>query len=113
MRSNAHLKIQTPGNAGYSYVRLEGVKDKPERSEFRVYFPGGSVCVTRTQDGDYWAHLDVNHPNATYYDPLDPAGRLVDGRADYCGRHAEKVAALEDPELYHVALRVQRVETEG
>ena len=43
-------------------IELLGDKTKrPESAQHIIEFPGGAVEVSRTESGDYWAHIIVNH----------------------------------------------------
>lgn len=33
---------------------------KPEPVHHTIIFPGGHICVVRTTDNNYWAHIKVN-----------------------------------------------------
>ena len=41
-------------------IKLLGQKSKPESAQHIVEFPGGAIEVSRTTDGNYWAHIIVN-----------------------------------------------------
>lgn len=107
-KTGAHLRVQSFGTNVLG-VRLLGDKRQPEPEEFRVAFPGGSISVTRTTDGDYWAHVVVNHPGATFHDPDSPSGSIADGRVDVLGKHASESSAgdLGNPQAYHAAIRIE------
>ena len=43
--------------------RIELLGDKtrrPEPAQHIIEFPGGAIEVSRTTDGDYWAHIIIN-----------------------------------------------------
>lgn len=40
-------------------IELKGNKNNPESAEHHILFPGGTISVCRTSDGDYWAHIEV------------------------------------------------------
>lgn len=43
-------------------IELLGDKHKrPEPAQHIIEFPGGAIEVSRTSDGNYWAHIIVNH----------------------------------------------------
>ena len=50
---------------GRRTVELKGERSKPESAQHIITFPGGSIEVSRTSDGDYWAHIAVNPEPAT------------------------------------------------
>lgn len=41
-------------------ITLHGNPKKPESATHIIEFPGGSIEVSRTTEGDYWAHIAVN-----------------------------------------------------
>ncbi len=42
-------------------IALLGDRDKePEPAQHVIEFPGGAIELSRTTDGDYWAHIIVN-----------------------------------------------------
>lgn len=106
MRTGKHLKIKSMGDNALG-VTLEGNPTNPEPIHFRVAFPGGDVDIVRTTDGQYWAHFRVNHPEAGGYDMDSPAGTLACARIDAVGvSPTDKVEAIADQRVYHVAFRV-------
>lgn len=42
------------------FIRLIGDKAKPEPATHIIEFPGGAIELSRTDDGDYWAHIITN-----------------------------------------------------
>ena len=83
-------------------VIFAGNKSKPEPSTGAIKFPGGVVEVSRTSDGDYWAHLTV----------FDPA-HTVDSRIDYDHegwlKSGGKIPGIPMAEhVSHMALRVSK-----
>jgi len=44
-------------------IILKGDPKKPESAEHIIEFPGGSISVCRTSDGNYWAHITVYTPD--------------------------------------------------
>jgi len=53
-------------------IIFEGDKRSPEPSTGIILFPGGSVEVSRTTDGQYWAHVAIKEGAA-----------ITDSRIDY------------------------------
>lgn len=41
-------------------ILLLGDKARPESAQHVIEFPGGAVEVSRTTEGEYWAHILVN-----------------------------------------------------
>ena len=53
---NVHMFDHAPKK-----IRLLGDKDKkPEAAQHVIEFPGGAIELSRTTDGNYWAHIIVN-----------------------------------------------------
>ena len=110
MKTGAHLKIKSMGENVLG-VKLEGNPKKPEPDYFRVMFPGGSVDVSRCDNGEHWVHIRVDSP----LDGGDPQrgtfGKLVDGRLDCRDESSsvihERNPDLDNPSLYHAAFRVK------
>jgi hypothetical protein len=69
---------------GRAPKRIELLGDKtqrPEPAQHVIEFPGGAIEVSRTSDGNYWAHIIVHHG-----EPGDSAGftsargKVIDSR---------------------------------
>ncbi len=46
---------------GAKRIELLGDKTKrPESAQHVIEFPGGAIELSRTTDGDYWAHIIIN-----------------------------------------------------
>ena len=99
-------------------IQVFGDKSKKlEPEHHRIEFPGGSIAVDRTPDGEYWAHIAINRPERAEYQEThigSSTGRVVDSRIDYdYDEYARRVDSGEKtiPELEaqqhieHVALR--------
>lgn len=79
-------------------IRLLGDKEvKIEAAQHVIEFPGGAVEISRTTDGNYWAHLIVNRG-----DVLDDVsgfrscqGQIVGSRIDY--EHPVNPCVIEVP----------------
>lgn len=41
-------------------IELLGDKKRPESAQHVIEFPGGAIEVSRTSDGNYWAHIHIN-----------------------------------------------------
>lgn len=48
-----------------------------------IKFPGGSVEVTRTSEGAYWAHIAINDGTTGLIERDEPIGEIVESRVDY------------------------------
>lgn len=79
---------------------------KIEKPYTIVGFPGGSVEISRTTDGEYWVHV-ATHQNT----PEDMPGRIVDARVDADRRYCDATnRAIRDEiakgGVNHIAFRV-------
>lgn len=81
-------------------------------AETIIQFPGGSVSVMRTSEGDYWAHITRDRA-AQVAPPW--VGTLLAGRMDFDRTDVDQDrldlldsvrGITSDPALYHVALRI-------
>lgn len=66
------------------HIRLLGSKSNPESAQHVIEFPGGAIELSRTSDGNYWAHIIVNRDFAVedcegFRSSL---GEIVGGRID-------------------------------
>lgn len=108
-----NMKLESFGTDAVG-IRIQGDPQRPEPSHVRIAFPGGHVEVTRAQDGNpltpYWVHVFVNKSESNNFDPTEPTARIVGARLDQTDKHASdsNLGDFERPELYHVALRVER-----
>ena len=89
-------------------IELKGDPQHPESAEHIIKFPGGSISVCRTNDREYWAHIEVNHGQ---HGPEvggvreEARGDVVDSRVDYS--HGGGVQALPDEHnVQHIAIRI-------
>jgi hypothetical protein len=108
------LKVTSFGQSAEG-IALTGNPKSGEPDHVRITFPGGTVEVVRATDGknpDYWVHVLVNHPK----DGMDVPGEvrhgaLKDARLDLhdtgTGSSAGKVGDFKNPNLYHLAMRIQ------
>lgn len=53
-------------------IIFKGNKNSPEPTTGTIKFPGGEVEVSRTSNGEYWAHIKVDKP-----------ANVVNSRVDY------------------------------
>jgi len=65
-------------------------KTKSEPAQHIIEFPGGSVEVSRLDDGTYWAHIIVNA------DVTRLVGRVIDSRVDWSERRLEAIPSIPD-----------------
>ena len=42
------------------HIKLLGDKTQPECAQHIIEFPGGAIELSRTSDGNYWAHIIIN-----------------------------------------------------
>ncbi|RRJ97835.1 hypothetical protein Ga0100231_005085 [Opitutaceae bacterium TAV4] len=110
------MKLVRPSGSDVALVEITGDRKNREPASVRIVFPGGHIEVTRATDEDrpaYWVHVYVNRPEAGGHIPGETeTARFVDARLDQNDKHSAE-ANLGDfarPQLYHVALRVQRDE---
>lgn len=73
-------------------IQIFGDKSKKlEAEHHRIEFPGGSIAVDRTSDGEYWAHIKINTEeyhaqhdgDFTEAHELSKIGQCVDSRIDF------------------------------
>jgi hypothetical protein len=78
---------------------------KIEKPYTILLFPGGSIELSRCEDGTYWLHA------ATHQDlPSDPMAQITEARIDASGRYcdggnAALQAELDKGGVYHIAFR--------
>jgi hypothetical protein len=89
-------------------IQLFGDKTKKvESAQHIIEFPGGAIEVSRTTDGDYWAHIIVNREHV-----IDDAkglrskkGTVINSRID---RHEGTVFDLDrQEEIAQIAVLVR------
>lgn len=67
-------------------IQLAGDKTKPEPATHIIEFPGGAIELSRTTEGNYWAHIIVNRDFALpdEIEGLEGAyGAIIESRIDY------------------------------
>jgi len=72
-------------------IQLRGDKRNPEPHTAVIQFAGGEVEVSRTSDGNFWAHLHINE-----------SAEVVDSRVDYLfeeGRAREDAGKKAIPKI--------------
>lgn len=79
-----------------AHITLLGDKQRPESAEHVIEFPGGAIAVTRTSEGNYWAHIIVNHKwaDSDQEGTYGAIGEVVDSRIG----HASGVDYTPDQE---------------
>jgi hypothetical protein len=104
----SRLKITTFGT-DCEGILLQGDPRKPEPIHTQIVFPGGKIEVTRTTDGDYWAHISRDCERSGFFVPSrDVEGEFTAARLDM-GDKSTSQAILGDfanPTLYHVGIRI-------
>jgi len=91
-------------------ITLKGNPGKPESATHIIEFPGGSIEVSRTTDGDYWAHIAVNTgqvlDDANGYHGANGriVGTRIDRTIDYNGPSVEDIP--EHGMIQHLAVRI-------
>jgi hypothetical protein len=88
-------------------ITLYGDKTRAiEPAQHIINFPGGSVEVSRCEDGTYWAHIARNRADNH---PPGEAGVFLAGRMDSDGPDATRPITIDDTGIYHVAIRIGQV----
>lgn len=77
-----------------------------EPAQHIIEFPGGAIEVTRTTDGDYWAHVIVNrHP------PFEDGGTRESARGEIVGSRIDAPGGIIDvpltDSLEQIAIRIR------
>lgn len=92
-------------------ITLLGDKTKrPEAAQHVIEFPGGAIEVSRTSDGNYWAHIHVNRGQVI--DDVEgrqsAAGQVIDSRIgrEFPGS-VERVDG--DESIEQIAVLIKRV----
>jgi len=85
-------------------INLNGDKrSKTEPAQYIINFPGGSVEVSRCEDGTYWAHIARNRSDN--HQPED-VGAFLSGRIDSESEGVNAPLPIDDAGVYHVAIRI-------
>lgn len=95
-------------------IELRGDKTrKPESSTHIIQFPGGALELSRTSDGDYWAHIIVNRDFADNdNDGLHQFfGQVVKSRIDYEYPHDAIEAIPKCEAIRQVAILIRKAST--
>ena len=87
---------------------------KIEKPTTIIHFPGGSVEISRTSEGDYWAHVAVDSEGEA---PVgDTYGEAIDARVDIEGPlyvSKELYEELKSSRFRHFAMRIAQRTKEG
>lgn len=97
-------------------ITLLGDKTKrPESAQHIIEFPGGAVEISRTTEGDYWAHIIVNRNQFAGGDGkglTSARGVVVDARIDR--EHPDGVTGIEKHErIEQIAVLIRSTRGEG
>lgn len=86
-------------------IHLQGDKRiKTEPAQHIITFPGGSVEVSRCEDGTYWAHIARNRADNH---PPDDVGVFLSGRMDGEGENVTRPISIDPADgIYHVAILI-------
>jgi len=103
--------------AGEAPARIELLGDKtkrPEPAQHIIEFPGGAIELSRTSDGNYWAHILVNRDWAVSDVPgfRHCQGEVVASRLCHGGRSGvDPIPAEQD--LCQLAVLIRPVLPKG
>lgn len=89
-------------------VVFKGNPKNPEPSSGIIIFPGGHVEVSRSSDGTYWAHIQIQEESDA---TGNPAGEVVSSRVDYHHPYGNKNGIPKVPDhehIQHIAVRVSK-----
>ena len=82
--SNAFTAVNQNIRKAKKRLVLMGSKSKPEPAQHIIEFPGGAIEVSRTDKGEYWAHIIINRrhvwPDTDGYGSA--YGEVVESRID-------------------------------
>jgi hypothetical protein len=90
-------------------IELLGDKTKkPESAQHIIEFPGGAIELSRTSDGNYWAHIIVNRrfANNDFEGMHNKFGEIVGARID-CADGVMEVPSYE--EITQIALLIKPI----
>ncbi len=86
---------------------------KVEKPTTIIHFPGGSVEISRTTEGDYWAHVAVDPKEEALNG--DTYGEVIDARVDLGGPHYISDGLereLKSSRFRHFAMRIGQCKKE-
>jgi hypothetical protein len=105
------------GNAPQKITLLGDKTKKPEPATHIIEFPGGAVELSRTTDGNYWAHIIINRDFALPDDSTglhEAYGEIVSSRIDYDFPAEPNIVALPNAEqVRQVAILIRPRRTDG
>jgi hypothetical protein len=84
-------------------------KTKIEPATHIIEFPGGAIELSRTSEGNYWAHVIVNQDWADNdCDGLHHAyGEIVGSRIDYQYPHAPIESIPDATQIHQIAILIR------
>lgn len=91
-------------------ISLIGDKTKrPEPAQHIIEFPGGAIELSRTTDGNYWAHIMVNHKfsDSDMQGLYGAFGEIIGARVD----SEETTFPLPIAEITQVAILIKPIRT--
>jgi hypothetical protein len=91
-------------------ISLLGDNTRPEPATHIIEFPGGAIELSRTSEGNYWAHIMVNHDFALdNCDGLRAAfGAVIGSRIDYEFPAEPNIIAIPDEkQIRQIAILIQ------
>jgi len=104
-------KAKVTHSADGCTITMEGNKSSPEPSTSVIKFPFGYAEVSRTSDGNYWVHVQVNQKQE---DEFSYPGDIYDSRIDYTAdayfKYEGDIPPIPaDEEIQHIAIKVGKV----
>lgn len=105
--------LQSASGTACNKVEIGGITElfgdpniKLEKPHTIITFPGGSVEISRTTEGEYWVHVATQK-----HTPSDPDAKITKARVDAQGRYLDQLnVALDDEvargDINHIAFRV-------
>lgn len=87
-------------------ITLLGNRSKPESAQHIIEFPGGAIELSRTTDGNYWAHIIVNRVKVVDDTKglYSAYGEIIDSRID-CEDGIMEVPGF--PEITQIAILIR------
>jgi hypothetical protein len=104
----ATSKVYQLGKAPKRIQLFGDQKRQAESAQHVIEFPGGAIELTRTEDGDYWAHIVVNRNEV-----IEEADGLVSALGEITDSRIDSSTGVIDVPNYEnvtqVALRIRSV----